>query len=92
MNIPNNSLKEEIMEIVALCETLETEYGNDASCFDPPASENEIAEWERRHKTTIPKSYSLSVVSTTLSIEGKKLNTLGISKITISTDLLIEVK
>ncbi len=57
MNIPNNSLTEEITEIVTLCKTLETEYGNDAFCFNPPASENDIAEWENNHKITIPKSY-----------------------------------
>jgi len=57
MNIPNNSLTEEIKEIVALCEELAPEYGEDASWFSEPVSEDEIIEWERENKTTIPESY-----------------------------------
>ncbi len=57
MNIPNNSLTEEIKEIVALCEELSPEYGEDASWFLAPVLEDEIIEWEHENKITIPESY-----------------------------------
>lgn len=57
MNIPNNSLTEKIKDIVALCEELVPEYGEDASWFLPPASEREISEWECENKMDIPQSY-----------------------------------
>ena len=55
-NIPNNSITEEIKEIIALCEELEAEYGKDASWFSDPVSETEIAKWERENKMIIPES------------------------------------
>ncbi len=57
MNIPNNSLTEEIKEIVALCEELTPEYGDDSSYFSAPVVEDEIIKWESENKTTIPESY-----------------------------------
>ncbi len=57
MIIPNNSLAEDIKEIVALCEELAPEYGEDASWFSEPASEDEIIKWERENKISIPESY-----------------------------------
>ncbi len=55
--IPNNSLTSEIREIVVLCNELAAEYGKDASWFSVPASDEEILEWERENKITIPESY-----------------------------------
>lgn len=55
--IPNNSLTEEITEIVSLCEELESEYGEDASWFSPPTSEEEIVNWENENNVSIPESY-----------------------------------
>jgi hypothetical protein len=40
--IPNNSLTEEIKEIVSLCEQLAPEYGEKVSWFLPPESDEEI--------------------------------------------------
>lgn len=57
MNIPNNGIAEEIKEIVALCDELEEEYGKEASWFSDPASETEIAKWERENKIIIPEQY-----------------------------------
>lgn len=56
-DIPNNSITEEIKEIIALCEELEAEYGKDASWFSEPVSETEIAKWECENKIIIPESY-----------------------------------
>ena len=56
-NIPNNSMTEEIKEIIALCEELEAEYGKDASWFSDSASEIEITKWECENKIIIPESY-----------------------------------
>ena len=53
-NIPNNSLTEEIKEIVSLCQQLEDRYD---SYFNPPASEEEIIAWENEHGITIPETY-----------------------------------
>ena len=55
--IPNNSLSEEITEIVSLCEQLAPEYGEDASWFLPPTSEEEIVNWENENNVSIPESY-----------------------------------
>ena len=57
MDIPHNSLTEDIKEIVALCEELAPEYGEDASWFSEPASEDEIIKWEHENKISIPSSY-----------------------------------
>ena len=57
MKIPNNSLTEEITEIARLCEELSEDYGDDASWFDPPATEEEIAKWEEENGIRIPESY-----------------------------------
>lgn len=57
MNIPNNNLTEIIKEVISVCDELSSEYGEDASWFLPPASENEIIEWESERKVKIPESY-----------------------------------
>ncbi|MBQ7131057.1 MAG: SMI1/KNR4 family protein [Oscillospiraceae bacterium] len=56
-NIPNNSLTEEIKEIVSLCQQLEPRYGKKATYFNPPATEEEIIAWENEHEITIPETY-----------------------------------
>lgn len=55
--IPENSLTEEIKELVELCRKLEPDYGGRAFSFAPPASEEEIADWERKNGISIPESY-----------------------------------
>ncbi len=55
--IPNNSLTEEITEIVSLCEKLESEYGENASWFSPPELDEEITKWEKENAISIPLSY-----------------------------------
>jgi len=55
--IPNNSLKVQITEIVNLCKKLASDYGDEASWFQPPASEAEISDWENKTQTLIPKTY-----------------------------------
>ena len=58
MNIPNNnSLKEQIKVIVSICEELAEDYGDDASWFNPPATEEEISKWEEEKGIVIPDSY-----------------------------------
>lgn len=57
-NIPeNNSLKEEIEELLTLCEEDEDEYGEGATYFEIGISENEMVEWEKRNGIEIPESY-----------------------------------
>ena len=58
MNIPeNNSLKAEIEELLQLCKESEEEYGEDASYFNEPVSEQEMTEWEEANGVKIPESY-----------------------------------
>ena len=52
--IPNNSLTEEIKEIVELSKKLEKEYDFE---YAPPATEKEISAWESEHGITIPETY-----------------------------------
>ena len=52
--IPNNSLTEEIKEIVELCIELDDV---DVSEFNPPATDEEIKMWENRNNITLPESY-----------------------------------
>ena len=52
--IPNNSLTEEIKEIVELSKKLEKEYDFE---YAPPATEEEISAWESEHGITIPETY-----------------------------------
>lgn len=51
--IPNNSLTEEITEIVQLSQRLENDYD---FIYDPPATEAEITLWEIEHQIKIPES------------------------------------
>lgn len=51
--IPNNSLTEEIKEIVRLCQ----ELGHDNFNFYPPETEEAIEEWEQKNGILIPESY-----------------------------------
>ena len=58
MNInENNSLKEEIEEISRLCEKAIEEYGENASFFEEPVSEEEMNDWEKNNNAKIPESY-----------------------------------
>ena len=52
--IPDNSLTEEIKEIVKLCIELDDV---DVSEFNPPATNEEIKMWENRNNITLPESY-----------------------------------
>lgn len=52
--IQNNRLKSEIEEILSLCQQLEDEGRTE---FLPAATEEEITEWERQNRITIPESY-----------------------------------
>ena len=51
--IPNNSLTEEIKEIVELSKKLKDDYNFE---YNPPATEEEIISWENEHKIKIPES------------------------------------
>lgn len=58
MHVPdNNSLKAEIEEILKLCKESEEEYGDKASYFNEPVSEQEMTEWEEANGVKIPESY-----------------------------------
>lgn len=52
--IPNNSLTEEIKEIVKLCQEFDDDY---ESYFYPHASEEAMTEWEQKNGIKIPESY-----------------------------------
>ena len=52
-----NTLKNEFDEIVKLCEEKKEEYGDHASYFMEPATEDEILGWERECNTKIPEDY-----------------------------------
>ena len=54
MNIPNNSLSDEINTILRLMEELQ---GKRYFEFSPAASTTEISEWERKNSITIPQGY-----------------------------------
>lgn len=57
-NIPeNNSLKEEIEELLRLCEEAKEEYGEQSSYFEPGIAECEMIEWEEKTGIKIPESY-----------------------------------
>ena len=81
MRIPeNNSLKTEIEEILKLCKESEAEYGEKASYFDEPVSEQEMTEWEEANGVKIPESYKewlrftekCRIVSNTATFWGPK--------------------
>ena len=55
--IPNNSLTEEITELVSLCEQLFPDYGEKTMWFFPPEPKSEIMKWETEHGVTIPPSF-----------------------------------
>ncbi len=57
MNVPNNSLTKEIKELVRLCEQLSSDFGDHASWFLPPASDETILNWEKQHHADIPETY-----------------------------------
>ena len=56
-NIPQNNLTEEIKEIIRLCTELEDEYGEDSSCFNPPANDEEIKAWETEKGIILPEFF-----------------------------------
>ena len=56
MNIPHNSLMEKIKELVRLCEQIASDYGDDASWFKQPASDEMISNWENKHNVFIPET------------------------------------
>ena len=81
MRIPeNNSLKAEIEELLKWCKEAEEEYGEDASYFNAPVSEEEMAEWEEENGVKIPESYKewlrftgkCRIVSNTATFWGPK--------------------
>ena len=51
--IPNNSLKDEITQIVELSKKLENDYDFE---YSPPLSEEELSSWEKEHNIIIPGS------------------------------------
>ena len=55
MNIDeNNTLKKEIEEILILCDKAIEKYGEKASFFGKPISEEEMNEWEKNNNVKIP--------------------------------------
>ena len=81
MRIPeNNGLKAEIEEILKLCKESEAEYGEKASYFNEPVSEQEMTEWEEANGVKIPESYKewlrftgkCRIVSNTATFWGPK--------------------
>lgn len=58
-NLKENYMKKEFDEIVKLCEEAIPEYGEKASYFMEPATEEEIFAWEKATNIRIPESYKL---------------------------------
>lgn len=56
-NLQENNMKKEFDEIVKLCEEAIPEYGERASYFMEPATEEEILEWEKVANVSMPESY-----------------------------------
>lgn len=52
--IPNNSLTEEITEIVELCKKSKPEYGENSFIFYKPLNEEEISKWEKDNNIVLP--------------------------------------
>lgn len=52
-----NTLKNEFDEIVKLCEERVEEYGERASYFMEPATEEEIVKWEEESNVKMPEDY-----------------------------------
>ncbi len=52
-----NTMKKEFDEIVKLCEEKVEEYGERASYFMEPATEEEILKWEKENDVNIPEDY-----------------------------------
>lgn len=57
MNNLRENVKKEFDEIVKLCEEAIPEYGDEASYFKEPATEEEINNWEKTTGVKIPESY-----------------------------------
>lgn len=57
LKIPENSLASSIKKLLKTCEKLEDDIKEDCSEFSDPASPEEIAEWERENRITLPSSY-----------------------------------
>ncbi|MBQ8118914.1 MAG: hypothetical protein IJ794_12830 [Lachnospiraceae bacterium] len=53
----SNSLKEEITELLSLCERYDEENDGEYSYFDPAISEEDMINWERENNASIPESY-----------------------------------
>lgn len=90
--IPNNSLTDEIKEIVRLSQQLEDDYDFE---YDPPITEEELTSWENKHKIIIPESvkdwlrfsgYS-NICSELVIIKG--VNSFEVECELISSDLVI---
>lgn len=90
--IPNNSLTDEIKEIVRLSQQLEDDYDFE---YDPPITEEELTLWENKHKIIIPESvkdwlrfsgYS-NICSELVIIKG--VNSFEVECELISSDLVI---
>lgn len=57
MNIPNNSLTEKIKDLVRICEQIAADYGDDASWFKQPTSDEVVSNWENKNNDFIPETY-----------------------------------
>ncbi len=58
-NLQKEYIKKKFDEIVKLCEDVIPEYGESASYFMEPATEEEIVEWEKTTNIKMPESYKL---------------------------------
>ncbi len=88
-SIPDNSLTEEIKEIVRLSEQNVREYGANAFSFEPPASEEELAAWENEHGISIPETYKDWLrFSNGSRIQMDLANFLGVQRIVVNSDIV----
>jgi hypothetical protein len=86
--IPQNNLTEQITEIVKLCEQLANKH---YFSFNPPATENDIADWETKNNTKIPEDYKNWLrFSNGSNISSASTEFYGINQIEVYNPPLIE--
>ncbi len=84
----NNSLKNEIEEIVKLC--IENE-NKSTSSFNEPATEEQFAQWEKEHNIIIPESYKEWLrFSNGSVIDNATAEFLGVERIVVSSKYIPE--
>lgn len=90
MKNQSNSLQKEISELQILCKRMEDMEMNE-SRFNPPATEEQILNWERTNEITIPESYKEWLrFSDGSEIGGFTARLLGVKQMVVNYKLISE--